>query len=125
MGLGFLLWPFRKIYGALKKIFHSKEARAVLQIIVEQLLPESVRIVAEIQEIIKSPSKATVQQIIALYKSFGVAVDEVIDTVEGRQVAVRDLAVILLQQAKSHVYDLPLLHSAIELALSKIQVEER
>jgi len=120
------IWKILSAIGsALKKVFTSKEALAVMQIIMEKVLPEAKPIVASIREFIASPSQATVQDILDVYKKFNVAIDAIADDPISKGDALLHLATTLVDAATGGRFATPLIHSAIELALSGIQAEEK
>ena len=114
---------FKAIGKAFLKVFSSKEAQAVFQLIVEKILPEAKPIVEAIRAIIASPTDATVEEIIDLYRQMGRVVTDIADNPTAKANALLNLATEILSDVFPQ-YSTPLLHSAIELALSGIKAEE-
>ena len=114
---------FKAIGKAFLKVFSSKEAQAVFQLIVEKILPEAKPIVEAIRASIASPTDATVEEIIDLYRQMGRVVTDIADNPTAKANALLNLATEILSDVFPQ-YSTPLLHSAIELALSGIKAEE-
>lgn len=116
------LVTFIKAIGRLfAKVFTSKEAQDVMKTILETILPEAVPIVQQIREMVSDPGKATAQDVIDLYKSFGRTAQGIYTTRQWREHALLDLATEILREKLPQKYSTPLLHSAIELALSGLK----
>lgn len=114
---------FKAIGRAFVKIFSSKEAQETLRIIFEKILPEAKTIVERIRAIIPDPSKATVQEIIDLYRSFGYVISDIKDDPKAKGNALLNIASELISAALPDKYETPLIHSAIELALSALKAD--
>jgi hypothetical protein len=114
---------FKAIGVAFVKVFTSPQAQEVFRLIIEKILPEAKPIVESIRAIIKDPANATVPEIIALYSSFGKTISTIVDTKEAKQNALLNLATELLDAVLPEKYAVPLLHSAIEIALSALKAE--
>ena len=114
---------FKAIGKAFLKVFSSKEAQAVFQLIVEKILPEAKPIVEAIRAIIASPTDATVDEIIDLYRQMGRVATNIADNPTAKANALLNLATEILSDVFPQ-YSTPLLHSAIELALAGIKAEE-
>ena len=114
---------FEKIGKAFYKVFSSEQAQKMLETVMVSILPEAVPIVEGIRSIIKSPTDATVPEIIDLYKQFGKTINAVVDDPVAKANDLLNLATQLLDEALPDKYETPLLHSAIELALSGLKSE--
>ena len=118
------LWDiFRAIGRGFKKVFGSKEAQAALFTIVNGVLPQARPIVESIRAIVKSPTQATVPEIIDLYKQFGVVINDIADDPKAKANALLNLATDLLRDVLPEQYDTPLLESAITMALAALKAE--
>jgi len=115
---------FKKIAVSLAKVFTSPQAQAALQIIVDQILPKAKPIVAKIRAIIRDPGNATVQEILEVYEHFGAVAGDILDNPEAKGHALLDLATELLRVVIPERFSTPMVHSAIELALSAIRADE-
>jgi len=120
----FLIDFFKAVGRLFKKIFSSPQAQAVMMLILKNILPTAVPIVAGIREFIEDPANATVTDILKLYGHFQITVDDVLDNPTAKANALLNLATQLLDAALPKQYSTPLLHSAIELALSGLKAEE-
>ena len=116
---------FKALGGFIWKVFKSEQAQAVFQTILENILPEAKPIVESIRRLVGSPTTATVDQIIALYTSFGKTLEAIKDDPGAKAIALRNLAFELITDALPDKYDTPLINAAIELALSGIKAEEK
>lgn len=114
---------FTAIGKAFVKVFSSKEAQAMLEIVVSKLLPEARPIVEGIRAIVSSPTDATVQDIIRVYTEFGKVIGTISENPTAKANALLNLATELLDEVLPEKYETPLLHSAIEIALGALKSE--
>jgi hypothetical protein len=123
MGLGRLLWPFRAAYKGLKIALGGKSGEIILST-VATLVPVARPIVEEIHALVGSPTKASVDDIIKLYRHFGEAIEFFDKDPLSKKNALLNLAVKNLRDYLPDKYDTPLLEAAVTLALSKLLAEE-
>jgi hypothetical protein len=121
----FLITFFKSIGKLFARIFKSKEAQDVVQLIFTKLLPEAVPIVAKIRAIVPNPTQATVQDIIGVYRECGQVFSGIAANPQQKKDALRNLAADLLRAALPDKYETPLINSAIELAVAGIQAEAK